>query len=704
MRLFAVLAFWAALLLALPAAAVVSPEPLSTERTYARLIADIEALAPGEAAQVALDLAITPGWHTYWRNPGDSGMETTLTWSAPEGVEIGEIRWPTPHRNPVPPMMNYGYEDRAVLTMPIRLPEDWPLGEPVVLSAQVSWLVCADICIPEDGRLTLTLPTAAETRADPLLADLFAQAQAAQPVPVDWPMRYEQNDGKIRLLIEAPELTGSGLEQIYFFPHSWGVIDHAAPQEVTSGPSGLVIEVKDAGETVSGALTGVFTAQDRSSGATVPLSLALTAQPGAVPITGGADEAQPTEAGIGAIVMAALLALGGGLILNLMPCVFPVLALKALSFAKHAKGAAAERSMQGLAYGAGVLVSFLGFAALLLILRQAGAVVGWGFQLQTPIVVAVLAYLLFVIGLNLAGVFEVPSRYAGIGGSLAAQGGVAGSFFTGVLAALVASPCTAPFMGAALGFALTQSAWVALVVFAALGVGFALPIVLLAASPSLARLLPQPGPWMARFRTALAFPMFAAAAWLLWVLGNQAGIDALFAGLIGMVLLALALWALGMGWPSSRIGRSVASIAALLSLIGAGYALAPSLSEPPAPGAALAEPSDGLSEPYAPARLSALRAEGRTVFINLTADWCISCKVNERVVLKSDDFANALHEAGAVYLKGDWTRRDAAISDLLAEHGRVGVPLYLVYRPNEAVQVLPQILTQGIVREALLGG
>ncbi|MEO1292728.1 MAG: protein-disulfide reductase DsbD domain-containing protein [Pseudomonadota bacterium] len=706
-----------------PAMAVVSPDTATTERTYVRLMSEVEAAAPGSTTRVGLDMTMASGWHTYWKNPGDSGMATTVDWTLPEGVGIGEIAWPAPHRKPVPPMVNYGYEDGITLTMPLTVPADWPVGQPVDIAARAMWLVCAEICIPEEASFTLSVPTGPETVLDDQLATVFSEAEARQPLVVDWPAGYERDGDTIRFWVAAPELTAPGLDDVYFFADRWGVADHAAAQTLIRSADGLVLETRWGGEPVDGTLGGVLTATDRSSGERMPLALALTLEAGAVvsatavpgaqsgsapgAASGGASgtpggTGMPVVAGLTAeplsLGLAVVMALAGGLILNLMPCVFPVLALKALSLAGHAQSAARERMGQGLAYTAGVLVSFLAFAGLILALRSAGETVGWGFQLQTPIVVAALAYLLFAVGLNLAGVFEISGSFSGAGSSLAARGGTSGSFFTGILAALVASPCTAPFMGAALGFALTQSVAATLAIFTALGVGFALPIMALSMAPGLARMLPRPGAWMVRFRQVLAFPMFAAAAWLLWVFGNQTGVDALFAALLGLILIGFAGWALGIGWPAGATARRFATGSAVAALLGAGYALAPALD--PSLDQASAR-TEAMGEAFAPDRLATLRAEGRTVFVNVTADWCISCKVNERVVLASDGFVDAMVAREAVYLTGDWTRRDEEITALLAQYNRVGVPLYLVYRGDEPAVVLPQILTLGIVEEAL---
>ncbi|MBX2854764.1 MAG: thioredoxin family protein [Rhodobacteraceae bacterium] len=713
----ALAALWAPSL----ALAVTSPDRSSTERAEVRLLASVDQIAPGDGATLALDQMLSPGWHSYWINPGDAGMETSIQWTAPEGVEISPIQWPTPTRFEFDGLMNYGYADRATLLMNLSVPADWPAGKPIELKAAASWLVCEKLCVPEDAAFTLTLPTGAETVADTSLTSNLNGARGALPLDGRGlgAATYNISDEALTLRLAAPALAKPGLEDVYFFPARWGAIDHAAPQQASIQDGVLELTVPrpaSGAEELEGALTGILTAVDGSTdgGGALAFEIAAVGDEAAVlgasaPAVGGTGAAEGIGAGTVASAAAfslwgaALFAFFGGAILNLMPCVFPVLALKALSLANHSQSRGSERLSHGLAYGAGVLVSFLAFAGVLIGLKAAGTVVGWGFQLQTPIVVACLAYVLFAVGLNLSGVIEVDVGFGSVGGDLADRSGWSGSFFTGVLAALVASPCTAPFMGAALGYALTQDAATSLTVFAALGLGFAAPIVLLSASPGVARMMPRPGEWMVRFRQALAFPMYAAAAWLLWVLGNQAGVDALFAALIGMVLLGLAAWALGAGAPQSVTGRRVAMVAAVLALIGALFALEPALDADDS-GAGIARAAEEGVEPYNAARLAALRAEGRPVFLNMTADWCISCKVNEKVVLHGESFDSLLTETDAVYMRGDWTRRDPAISAVLQEFGRVGVPLYVVYPPEGAPKLLPQILTNGIIREAMTPG
>ncbi len=681
------------------AAALTAPEVSRTERAEVRLVADHRTAAPGTTVRLGLHQDLAPGWHTYWENPGDSGLAPTIAWTLPEGVEIGPIQWPAPKRMPYGPMVNYGYSDEAVLLSELTVPEGWEAGRPIPIRAEAQWLICADICVPEQASFTLTLPTgpAAEIALD--TAAIVARGQASLPHPAaEIRATLEAREDAVLLSVTGPEFASPTLTDLYFFPAEWGLVDHAKPQERLANADGLVLRMPPGlayDPSATGPVRGVLRATDTGGGGAVEIALALEAGRGPVALGTGSE-----AAGLSAVLAAAGLALLGGLVLNLMPCVFPVLALKALGLARHAGAAAAERRAEGLAYGAGVVVSFGAVAAALLALKAGGAEVGWGFHLQEPLVVGALAYLIFLVGLNLSGVFEISGRAAGLGQGLAERGGRSGSFFTGVLAVLVATPCTAPFMGAAIGFALTQSAWVTMTVFAGLAIGFALPLVALSMAPGLARVLPKPGMWMVRLRQALAFPMYLAAAWLVWVFGKLAGLDALFALLLGLVALGLAAWALGAGRPASAPGRRAAGAAALLAILGAGAALAPATAPAPTEGPRAAAPH--LGAPFSEERLAKLRAEGRPVFVNFTADWCISCKVNERLVFDSPAFAKALKASDAAYLVADWTRRDGAILKVLERYGRAGVPLYLVYPADGGpAEVLPQFLTQGLVAGAL---
>ncbi|MCI4665065.1 MAG: thioredoxin family protein [Neomegalonema sp.] len=717
------LAYVAALLAAPLAQAVEAPERAKSERAEARLVADVAAAAPGRPFTVALQLKLAPHWHSYWRNPGASGLETKIIWDAPKGVEIGELQFPIPKRIPFGELVNFGFENEATHLVDVTPPKDWPVGAPLTLKAKASWLVCEKICVPEAQEFTLIVPTAATATRDLDAARIVARGRSTQPAKTGAPARFKRLEGaQYRIEVDSPSMARAGLKNFFFFPHDWRAAEASKPQKLERTARGvaLIIDAAEAG--FEAPLTGVLRAE-YPSGAPVAIEVSATLMDGAkavaiddAPEAPAAPKAAPKEApapdmafGLQASVGAAtLLAFLGGLILNIMPCVFPVLALKAVAIARAAHadttadaGAARHGLRDGLAYGAGVLASFLAFAAGLLALKSAGVAAGWGFQLQTPIVVAALAYVLVLVGLNLAGVFDVALGGGGVGQKLTEKGGVTGSFFTGVLAALVAAPCTAPFMGAALGFALTQDAATALIVFAALAIGFAAPIILLAAAPATARLIPKPGPWMERFRQALAFPMFLAAAWLFWVLGHQAGVDTLFSALIGAVALAFATWALGVAYPRSKAGRIAAVAGAVLALVGALWALSPAWSFDPSERVST-KASGPRMEAFSTARLAELRGKDQLVLLNVTADWCISCKVNELNVLRGDRFRQVLERTDAIYLKADWTLRDEKITKLLGEFGRVGVPLYVVYpRGGGEPIILPQILTHSALATAL---
>ncbi|MEL6316292.1 MAG: protein-disulfide reductase DsbD domain-containing protein, partial [Pseudomonadota bacterium] len=668
-----------------PALAVTSPDASRTERVAAFLHADHDVARPGDQVTLILEHQMRPGWHTYWRNPGTGGIPTTIEWRLPEGATAADIEWPAPDIFYLGPLANYGYGDQALLPSVVTIPEDWPVSKPFEIEAVGRWLACKDQCVPEEQTYRLTIFTADAPVIDADAARLAAQARAQRAVPIDAPARFAVADGRVRLSVDLPEFAHKAVEEIYFFPDSEYLLDHSAPQTVMRRDgAGVSIDVAALATEAPERVTGILRGFDRSGPAPVKLAFRIAAEPGEVRWAAAAAPAAaagPGDAAAGGegggfwrstLLGAALGAFLGGLILNLMPCVFPVLALKALALAKHAgPEAAPQRRVAGFAYVGGVLISFLVFAVALIGLKAGGAAVGWGFQLQSPAVLAAMAAVLTLVALNLSGVFEVSGRFAGLGAAQAERGGAAGSFFTGVLAAVVASPCTAPFMGVALGYALTRDAATALIVFAALGLGFAAPVAALHLSPGLARRLPRPGPWMVRFRQVMAFPIYLAAAWLLWVLAGVAGVDAMFGAMVALVLIAFAAWLLGQGYPESRLARRAAATGAALALIAAGAALQPSVSGGGPRGASATAESAG----FAPERIDALLAEGRGVFVNVTADWCVSCKLNERLVLASDDFRDTLADAGAVYLEADWTRRDAAISAYLGRFQRVGVPL-----------------------------
>ncbi len=661
-------------------------------------------VAPGETTTLALDMTLAEGWHTYWKNAGDSGQPVEISWKAPDGISFGETQWPAPHRQPFEPMMNYGYSDRSTLLIPVTVPQDWPEGKPLEMTADVFWLVCKDVCIPEQGVASVSLDTGSATEKALATSDIFMQARAAIPAPSPYDARYEVDDKSVKIHFVDDTLTKAKLQDVYAFPAEWGVIDHAGVQVASVEGAGLTLTIPrslENDEAPSGPLEGVLELTETAGDGDVTIAVAFEAQPGAA--GSGALAAASGSSGIlsGASGLSFAWALGfaflGGIILNLMPCVFPVLALKALSFAKMSQSSFGHRAAHGLAYTAGVVTLFVLLAALFLGLRSAGAAIGWGFQLQNPYVVAGLAYLLFLVGLNLSGVFEVSTRLAGVGAEQADGGGLRGAFFTGALTAIVATPCTAPFMGTAMGAALTMPPVQGGAVFVALALGLAAPFLLLSLSPAAARLMPKPGAWMVRLKEFLAFPMYATAALLVWVLGNLAGMNAMLAAMIGAVLIGLAAWSYGSAQTSGARGKKWgygAAVASTLLAIGLVTQI------PSVPSSKGEVALDGPGEPFTTARLEELRSGNKPVFINMTADWCITCKVNERVALRGA-FEEALEQNGVSYLLGDWTAHDSEITELLQGFGRAGVPLYAVYPKEGEPVLLPQILTPDMLVDAL---
>jgi thiol:disulfide interchange protein DsbD len=607
------------LLLALLVPGLALAAPFRTPHVEAELVAERTAAEPGQPLTVALRLKAIPGWHTYWRNPGDSGQPSSLDWKLPAGWSAGAIQWPAPGKLPIGPLANYGYEGEVFLLSSIAVPAGGPA--PRALSAHARWLVCnPERCIPEEGELTLALgsgrggdgPYANEIR--------YTRELLPQPASGGWTFSARKGERAVELDIGAP--AGYAPKTLQFFPYEEGKLQHAAAQPFSAAGPLLRLSLP-----ISTQPFGAFT---RVSG--------ILVTPGQPPV----EIDVPIMAGVAAASLGLLAALAfafaGGLILNLMPCVLPVLSIKVLGFAAG-KDAAAMRT-HGLLYGAGVVLSFLALAALLIALQSAGSALGWGFQLQSPVFVALLGLLFLALALNLSGVFEfgalVPAALAGA----RVAGPRTDAFLTGVLAVLVASPCTAPFMGAALGYALTESAAVALSVFAALGVGMAAPYVLLAFRPQWLRHLPKPGPWMATLKRWLAVPLYATVVWLAWVFSLQ----------------------VGLAGPAS---------------------------------------DKEVWQRFSDARVAELRAQSKPVFIDFTAAWCVTCQVNKQLVLSRPETLRAFRDKGVTLLRADWTRQDPEITRALAALGRNGVPVYVLYRPGRDALLLPEILTGDALRSAL---
>ncbi len=686
-------------------------QPVDGEHVDAQLIAETTTAVPGEILWTALRLDHIQNWHTYWINPGDAGKPTEITWQLPAGVTAGAIVWPTPERFELPAeLVDFGYTGEVFLLVPLSVPADFSAAS-LTVSADVVWLECEEICIPSGAKLNLTVPVDAQSLAvlDSSWQYGFAQTRAFQPrADITLDASFSIAAGAIEVLVQATENIFEGASAVTFIPDEHRIFDYNAEQQITSQLSSLQLKQnfhrrveREPPQRVGGLLL-VTDAGGKK------LAYQVAAQPsgvnavqlgGVLAATAGADsEIKNSAMPIATVFLFALL---GGVILNLMPCVFPILSLKVLSLAVRGDTSLREQRLHGLAYAAGVILAFLSLAVVLLTLQASGAAIGWGFHLQKPWFVGALVFLFFVMGLSMSGVVEFGTSIMGVGGQLQEKDGYSGSFFTGVLASVVASPCTAPFMGAALGFAFTQSMPVALTVFFALGFGMALPFLVLSFVPALARLMPRPGAWMLTFKQILAFPLYATVVWLLWVLGQQTSIDAMALVIAACVLLAFAAWLYQYRHSHAGFWRH-ASMLLILLCLAASF----SVLRSPLLVARTVSTEVGSSENYevySAARLATLRAEGKPVFVNMTAAWCITCLVNERIALSTDEVTVAMAEKGIIYLKGDWTNNDPEITAVLKQYETSGVPLYLMF-PADALkpaEKLPQILTEGILIDAM---
>lgn len=635
----------------------------------------------GDGFLLGLSLAPEDGWHTYWQNSGDAGLPPRLQWSAPDGVQIGPLQWPTPHAYPEGDLMTYGYGKPHVLVHRVELPDGLPDEAQIALQAR--WLVCADICIPESQDFAISAGTLRQP--PPASRERLLRALQSLPEEVGLQGRFKVDDQRVQVYVPLPQAWFEGAQEKYWFPAQGELIDHAGMVRWGASDAGLLIENPrhpdyQAAESFAGVLV-LHTAHGKRA-------LQVQVSPGEIP-PGIRAEGGAAGSGELGLWLALLMAFAGGLILNLMPCVFPVLTLKALSLTRA--GSDSQRRLESLAYSGGVLASFLAFAGLLLALRAGGASLGWGFQLQNPVVVGALAVLMVILGLAMTGWTQIGMGLMGAGQNLTEDGGMKGAFFTGVLAVVVASPCSAPFMGGALGYAVLQPAPVALAIFAALGAGLAAPFVAIAWVPALARRLPRPGPWMERLKHFMALPLFLTGIWLAWVLWRQAGTAALGLVLLSTVLFALAVHQTPGGWRMPRPAALLAGLAGLALLFS------PLLFSPQQREAG----QDGW-QAWSPEAVAAAQAQQRMVLVDFTADWCLSCIVNEKAVLANAEVREALERENALLLKADWSQYDPRITAALAEHGRNGVPLYLLYpRAGGEPEILPQILTTGIVQAAI---
>lgn len=698
-------AIFGGLMAGLAAVAIPAPAhaagPDALDPVAARLVPETGAVVPGGTLWVDLHLDIAPGWHTYWRNPGDSGLPTEIAWVLPAGFSEGEIAWPPPERFVIGTIGNYGYHGSTDLLVPIAVPADLTPGGAVHLEADANWLVCSDICIPGEAKLTLDLAVGiAPPASEPSAAALFAAARGRLPKPAGFEARFAVSERELRLFVPVAALTGIDRPTASFFPFDANVVDAAAEPRFERRDDGIeLVLARVSGPTaISPAMLGGVLELRGADGAERAYTVAA-ARVAAMAPPGGASEADVLW------WQALLLALLGGIVLNLMPCVFPILSLKVIGLAEAAHRA--DQWRHGVAYAAGVILSFALLGGVLLLLRTGGAAIGWGFQLQSPVVVGLLAYLLFAMGLSLSGVAEFGGGVAGVGNRFTGGGGLGSAFATGILATIVATPCTAPFMGAALGFALIAPAPVALAIFVALGSGLALPFILATAVPGIARRLPRPGAWMMWFKQLLAFPLYGTVAWLIWVLIQEVGPGGALSALVGLVVVGFAVWIYGRTRFIGAAGRHVGAGLAAAG-IAAAVILATMLAPPDTPAASAqlgegaASARGGLAyEKFSTARLTELATDHQPVFVNLTAAWCITCLVNERTSLDRAAVRRAFADRHIIALKGDWTRRDPDITALLQKFGRSGVPLYLLYDKTGTPTILPQILTEARMLEAV---
>ena len=656
---------WALLLMvAVPTAAAPAP---SAPHVAMHLAVEGQAPAAGGPLTVAIEAVPAKGWHGYWENPGDAGFETVAKWTLPPGWRAEPLRYPVPERLLVSGLMNYVYERPYTLLAALTVPAG-RAGAVVPVSVALDYLVCTrEICVPESQTLSAEV-TVGAVPVPPEVRARFDRWRGAIPRPLGSPATYQVVDKRFRLAVPYP--ANAPLGAAYFYPTAGGALDYAAVQTVTRDGDRLRIETAAAASPKGGAVGGML---DIGGGR----GFTIRAEPGTVPA------AAVREGWVIAAVLAFGGALLGGLFLNVMPCVFPILSLKALSLARSGADERGARS-EALAYTAGVVLVCLGLGAAILLLRAGGQTVGWAFQLQDPRMILVLLLLSVAIALNLGGLFEVPMP------SFAGQSGAGGAFATGALAAFVATPCTGPFMGAALGAALVLPWPAALAVFAGLGLGLALPFLLIGFVPALRRRLPKPGAWMERFRRMLSVPMWLTAIALVWVLGQPAKVDLMTLAMLAALGVALVLWIAG---SRQRRGLSFGPVAALALVVVVGLAV---VLVPTKRGEA-AVASAGAT-PFSEAKLAELRSAEKPVFAYFTADWCLTCKVNEKAAIDRAETAAAFRRGGVQVLVGDWTDGDPVLGRFIERHNRAGVPLYLWYAPGAAEpQVLPQVLTPGML-------
>lgn len=683
--LLAVLGLGMAIATALPASAQMQLS--GNNHVNASLIAESSAPKPGGSTELAIYMQPEKGWHGYWENPGDAGLGMSLKWSLPSGASVEKLRYPVPDTLVIAGLMNHVYEGEHAPLITLRIAPGVPVGTVMRISAEAEWLACSDeVCVPESATITTTV-TVGTGAVDPSQKNRFDDWRRLIPAPLASGARFEIDEQRFRMAIPFPRTMS--LDDPHFFIRSNGVLRYSADQVFSRQGDVLLMETELAGAP-SGPVSGVLKMDDSNG-------IELTAARGEVALPSPTDQPTAEKGGLIALLLTAIAgAVLGGLLLNVMPCVFPILSLKALSLAR-AGGDERRARQDAMAYSFGVVVTCIGLGIAMLALRAGGEEIGWAFQLQEPRIIFALLLLVTAMAFNLAGLFEFSALTAG--GSLASRGGAAGSFWTGALAAFVATPCTAPFMAAAMGSALILPAPAALLVFAGLGLGLAMPFLAIGFFPGLRRILPRPGPWMEIFRKLMAVPMFLTATALIWLLGQQSGTDAMAFGALGVLLMTLGLWWAGQKQGLGSSAKLPFTLAVLISVAATGFApleVATSRTQNAAKAGEILP-----SESFSISRLAQLRSSRTPVFVYFTADWCITCKANEATAIQRQKTADAFRKEGVVVLKGDWTTRDPEITRFLGLHARSGVPLYIWYEPGKDPRILPQVLSsQALIRLA----
>ncbi len=692
-----------------------APSSADLPHVHVQLITPNAQLHSG-ANHAGLYFKLETGWHVYWKNPGDAGEPPHMKWTLPQGIDAGAIEFPVPKRLPLGPLMDFGYEDEVLFPFQLNVGGGAASG-PATLHAKVDWLVCRGSCIPEKTELEITRPIGAGGGSVEPDQDIWGRLanRLPQAPPPTLKVGFVPTATGFRLTV----ITGQQETEASFFSATQDILSNPAPETATPTASGLTLDLKKdesltanpkeldglltlsggrayellvaAGSPKAAKAAPVETSAGGTSTSSIPTNSAGSVNQGS---SGNPAKNTPS------LFEAAGLAFVGGMILNLMPCVFPVLFIKGLSLVQSGAEERHKLRVHGYVYTAGILVSFWVLVGVLLGFRSAGAHLGWGFQFQSPVFLSLMAGLLFFLGLSLAGQFEIGLTLTSAGGSLAAKQGYTGSFFTGVLAVIVATPCTAPFMGVALGYALSQTVAVTFVVFTALAVGLTAPYLALTLQPAWTRILPRPGAWMEVLKQAVSIPIFGTVIWLAWVVANAYGATMLLPLLTTFLLLAIAGWFLGR-WPAKRWSSAVASLIAIAVVIIAS--IAPGQLVTNANSSASTDTQAGWQAWSADA-VQKFQSEGRPVFVDFTASWCLSCQVNERVALGKPEVKKAFADANVVVMRADWTRYDDSITRALNQLGRSGVPTYAIYVPGESQpRVLPEVLTPGIVTNAIAG-